>query len=94
MAQRTTTGPMSTFSIRIPTATKERIESLARATRRSRNFVLSEAIDSYLELQARQIAHIQEGLDDLDAGRTHAHDEIEELVRDFERLATEEAPAR
>ena len=83
---------MSTFSIRIPSATKERIEKLARATRRSRNFVLSEAIDGYLDLQARQIAHIQEGLDDLEVGREHPHEEIEELVRDFERLAAEEAP--
>lgn len=92
MASRTNHVAMSTFSIRIPTATKERIERLAQATRRSRNFVLSEAIDSYLEIQARQIARIEEGLADLEEGRVHTHEEIEELVRDFERLAGEEAP--
>lgn len=46
-----------------------------------------EAVDRYLELQARHIAHIEKGLADLDAGRVHSHDEIKELVRDFERMA-------
>ena len=84
--------PMSTFSIRLPTATKERLERLAQATRRSRNFILSEAVDHYLELHARQIAHIEEGLADLDAGREHGHEEIEELVRYFEQQAADAAP--
>jgi hypothetical protein len=37
--------------------------------------------------KARQIAHIEDGLVDLDAGRVHTHEEIEDLVRGFERLA-------
>ena len=91
MASETDKVPMSTFSVRIPTATKERIERLAQATRRSPDFLVSEAVESYLELQSRQIAHIEEGLADLDAGRVHTHEEIEGLVREFERLADEEA---
>jgi predicted transcriptional regulator len=35
--------------------------------------------------------HIEDGLADLDAGRVHTHEEIEDLVREFERLADEEA---
>ena len=91
MASEIDKVPMSTVSIRIPTATKERIERLAQATRRSPDFLVSEAVESYLELQSRQIAHIEEGLADLDAGRVHTHEEIEDLVREFERLAGEEA---
>lgn len=77
--------PMSTFSIRIPTATKERVDILAQALHRSRNYVLAEAVERYLELQIRQIAHIEEGLADLDAGRVHTHEEILDLIREFER---------
>lgn len=91
MSSEPQTVPMSTFSIRLPTATKERIDSLASSLRRSRNFILAEAVEQYLELHARQIAHIEEGLDDLEAGRVHSHEEIQDLVREFERLAGDEA---
>ena len=91
MASETDNVPMSTFSIRIPTATKERIEQLAQATQRSPDFLVAEAVESYLTLQAQQIAHIKDGLADLDAGGVHTHEEIEGLVREFERLADEEA---
>jgi predicted transcriptional regulator len=91
MASDTDNVPMSTFSIRIPTATKERIEQLAQVTQRSPDFLVAEAVESYLKLQARQVAHIEDGLADLDAGRVHTHEEIEDLVREFERLADEEA---
>lgn len=90
MRAKSDSMPMSTFSVRIPTAMKDRLDDLAEATRRSRNFLLIEAVDRYLELQARQIAHIEKGLADLDAGRVHSHDEIKELVRDFERMADED----
>ena len=53
MASETDNVPMSTFSIRIPTATKERIEQLAQATQRSPDFLVAEAVESYLKLQAR-----------------------------------------
>ena len=91
MASATDNVPMSTFSIRIPTATKARIEQLAQATQRSPEILIAEAVESYLKLQARQIGHIEDGLADLDAGRVHTHEEIEDLVREFERLADEEA---
>ncbi len=86
MANEPNAALMSTCSIRIPTDTKERIDTLAHSLRRSRNFLLTEAIEQYLEMQARQIAHIEEGLADVEAGRVHTHEEMEDLVREFERL--------
>jgi RHH-type transcriptional regulator, rel operon repressor / antitoxin RelB len=91
MAGETDDVPMSTVSIRNPMATKVRIERLAQATQRSPDFLASEAVESYLTLQPQQIAHIEDGLADLDAGRVHTHEEIENLVREFDRLADEEA---
>lgn len=82
---------MSTFSIRMPTTTKERIDAVASSLRRSRNFVLAEAVEQYLDLHARQIAHIEEGLADLAAGRVHSHEEIQDLVREFEAVAEDNA---
>jgi predicted transcriptional regulator len=90
MANEPSVASMSTFSIRIPTDTKERIDTLARSLQRSRNFLLTEAVERYLEMQARQIAHIEEGLADLEAGRVHTHEEMKDLVREFERLSAED----
>lgn len=39
---------------------------------KGRNYHLNEALKGYLEQQSWQIAHIQEGLADLDAGRDGA----------------------
>jgi len=90
MANEPSVASMSTFSIRIPTDTKERIDTLARSLQRSRNFLLTEAVERYLEMQARQIAHIEEGLADLEAGRVHTHEEMKDLVREFERFSAED----
>jgi len=52
------------------------LEQLAEATGRSRNYHLNEALKSYLIEQRWQIAHIQEGLADLDAGRMTPHEDV------------------
>lgn len=94
MSNELGTVPMSTVSIRIPTSTKERVDDLAHAMWRSRDFLLVEAIEQYLELQARHLAHIEEGIADLEAGRVHTHEEMQDLVRDFERLAQDDADGK
>jgi predicted transcriptional regulator len=51
-----------TTSIRMPDALHEQYETLARATGRSRNELMVEALRSVAEHQLREIAMIQEGL--------------------------------
>jgi len=79
--------PMSAFTVRMPTATKERLEQAAESLRQSRDVVLSEAVESYLEIYDQQIAQIHEGLADLDAGRVYTQAEMQDLVREFEHQA-------
>ncbi len=79
--------PMSAFTVRMSTATKERLEQAAASLQQSLEVVLSEAIESYLEIYDGQIAQIEEGLADLDAGRVHTQAEMQDLVREFERQA-------
>lgn len=52
------------------------LDRLAEATGRSRNYHLNEALKGYLAEQGWQIAHIREGLADLDAGRTTSHEDV------------------
>jgi len=77
--------PMSAFTVHIPTAMKDRLEQVAKATRQSHDAVLCEAVESYLDIYDGQIVQIHEGLADLDAGRVHTQAEMQDLVREFER---------
>lgn len=54
----------------------EALDRLAEATGRSRNHHLNEALKGYLAQQSWQIAHIQEGLADLDAGHMTSQEEV------------------
>lgn len=63
-------------SFRLPAETRARIERLAQATRRSRTFVIEEAINRYLDLNEWQIAEIEQGLKEARAGKVVPHDEV------------------
>ncbi len=69
------------ISFRIKTETIRRLERLAEATDRPRSWHLEAALDAYLENQAWQIAHIEEGVADADAGRTLPHERIREWLQ-------------
>ncbi|MFZ4524642.1 MAG: CopG family ribbon-helix-helix protein [Chlorobium sp.] len=69
-------------SFKLETNTKRRLEALAAATRRTKTFVLEEAINHYLDLNEWQIKSIEEGLEDARAGRIITH---ETLVAKWER---------
>ena len=78
----TTTTKREQVSFKLETNTKRRLEALAAATRRTKTFVLEEAINHYLDLNEWQIKSIEEGLEDARAGRIITH---ETLVAKWER---------
>jgi len=55
---------------------KQRIEHLAAATRRSKTFVIEEAITHYLELNEWQVNRILEGLNEVESGQTTPHETV------------------
>jgi predicted transcriptional regulator len=65
-----------TVSLRLPEGTKKRIELLAKATRRTKTFVMEEAINTYLSLNEWQIKGILEGLEEVKAGETTPHESV------------------
>ncbi len=69
------------ISFRIETEKINRLERLAQAPDRPRSWHLEQALDAYLESQAWQIAHIEEGVADADAGRTLPHERIREWLQ-------------
>lgn len=71
----------ATVTIRLPSSLKDQLEALARATGRQRTYLAVEAIRKYLEVEAWQIAEIQEAVQRADAG-DFAPDEHVAAVRE------------
>ncbi len=69
-----------TTSIRMPNEVHEQYETLAQATGRSRNELMVEALRSTADRQLREIAMVQEGLDQSRAGLGMS---IEDVVAQF-----------
>ena len=63
-------------------ALNRRLESLARATKRSKSYLAAEASQSYVESEAEFVAAVEDGLRELDAGNVVDHDTV---VADFKR---------
>jgi len=65
-----------TVSLRLQPGMKQRIETLASATNRSRTYIIEEAISSYLKLNEWQVQGILDGLKEVDAGNTTPHETV------------------
>ncbi len=68
--------PRNQVSFKIPASTKNRIAQLAVATRRTKTFVIEEALDQYLALNEWQLKSIQDGLRDLEDGKVISQEKM------------------
>ena len=53
-----------TMTVRLKPEVSERLEMLARDTKRSKAYLASEAIEAYVELNSWQVAHIKRALEE------------------------------
>lgn len=66
----------TTMTVRLPESIKARLDRLASATDRSKSWLASDAITSYVEAHEWQIAEIEQGLREADAGDFASTDEV------------------
>jgi len=69
------------FTVRISPEKQRQLDALAQVLDRSRNWVVSDAIDQYLDVQAWQIAQIQHGVEEADRSELVPHEEVSAEVR-------------
>lgn len=67
-------------SFRLAAAKLEKLERLAEATDRPRSWHIEQALDSYLEVQAWQLAHIEKGVASIEADGTVPHDTVRDWL--------------
>jgi len=62
------TNKSAMMTVRLTPETSERLEGLARDMNRSKSYLASEAIETYIDRNAWQIARIKEGLAEAKSG--------------------------
>jgi predicted transcriptional regulator len=68
--------PSTTMTIRIATDVKEKLDRLARGSRRSKSFLAAEALAGYVERELEIIEGVQRGLADIESGRVVSHAQV------------------
>ncbi len=69
-------GDSVVVNVRMSLEERGQLDDLARATGRSRGYHIAQAIAAYIDEQRWQIAHIQKGISDADAGRLTPHADV------------------
>lgn len=67
---------MTTVTARIDEETRNRLDRLAQATDRSRSWLVADAVRRYVEEENWQVAAIEEGVRQADAGNFATEDEV------------------
>lgn len=68
--------PSATLSIRLKAETKRRLARLARVSGRSSNFLISDAVESYVADQERLLAEIRQSDRDVKSGHYIKHEDM------------------
>lgn len=70
----------TTLTIRIDEETKERLERLAEATARSKSYLVTSAINGFIEANEWQVRAIEKAIKSADEGRFVDHEEVMKWV--------------
>jgi RHH-type transcriptional regulator, rel operon repressor / antitoxin RelB len=70
----------TTFTVRVDTVAKKRLEKLARSTGRSRSFLAAEAINEYLDVNEWQVTGIKRAIASFDRGQGVRHVRVKAWV--------------
>jgi predicted transcriptional regulator len=71
----------ATVSAKLDPSVAEKLDLLAKATARSRSFLVAEAIETYVKDQAWQIQAIQEGIKEADRGNFATDQEVKKAFK-------------
>ena len=82
-SKRVLESSTTTLTVRVPVKLRRRLEGLAKITARNRSRVAVEALQSYVDEQEEQLARIDQGIRDADAGRVVAHQAVKRYLQSW-----------
>ena len=71
----------ATVSAKLDPKIAKKLELLVKATARSRSYLVAEAIETYVEDQAWQIAAIEEGIKEADKGKFVTESQVKKTFK-------------
>jgi RHH-type transcriptional regulator, rel operon repressor / antitoxin RelB len=84
----------STFTLRVETEVKKRLEKLAKSTGRSRSFLAAEALSEYLDVNEWQVAGVRKAIGSLDHGSGVPHEKVKSWANYWGGKRERSAPKR
>jgi predicted transcriptional regulator len=81
-----------TLSIRLDSATKQRLDALSKRSKRSKSFLAAEAIAAYVEQEEWQIGEIHAAIGELDAVQAVSHEEAASWLKSWGTAVEKNAP--
>ena len=84
----------TTFTVRVDSKVKKRLEKLAGSTGRSRSYLAAEAITEYLDVNEWQVAGIKRAIASLDRGESIPHQQVKDWVESWGSENERQAPKR
>jgi len=75
------------FTVRADRKKVQQLDKLAKQQARSRNFLVNQAIDQFLEVQAWQLERTKEGIRAADEGRFVSDDEMTRIFNKYDEQA-------
>ena len=66
----------TTITVRVSTELRDRLEAIAKETRRSKSFLSNEAIERYVESEEEYIESIKQAMKEMDEGHWVSHEEV------------------
>ncbi len=69
--------PDTTFSVRLPEQLKNDVDSYASMTKRSRSFIVKEAIAAYMSERSAYLAELNEAVESIDTRPTHDFEAVQ-----------------
>jgi predicted transcriptional regulator len=86
--------PSTTFTVRVESDVKKRLEKLAKSTGRTRSFLAAEALNEYLDVNEWQVGGVKRAITSLDRGEGVSHKEVRGWVNSWDRKHEQPAPKR
>lgn len=68
-------------TIRLSDETRAQVDKFAKLTRRSRSFVIQEAVENYLKDRIEYIEGIEQALNEVKSGYGHSHAQVKAWVK-------------
>jgi predicted transcriptional regulator len=76
------------LSFRTEESTREELDRIAGVLDRNRNWVINQAIESYIDTYRWQLEHIGQGIKDSSAGRTFSTEQVRARLAEHMSKAT------